>query len=268
MWIHTILCSRTGRWRRLMELKDLAVGHSWWVVVPRLLPRPPAKCSMAAGDYLPCLSIPCSCGAISLSWGSSQNKIQHVIFLNAVLFTWPLCSTHQSHPGSPASLRPWFSVNPVQSVVLNSYLSNRKWNWKETRPPGKSWWKLLLMGQGGNVWNKCFRTKGLLKYMDPQGPNLSFPRGFGVGCDEGLLSPSSIFSHMRSQRFSTESQMFLLEKGLEIVALGSRKGGSLLLKKNTKACFQLQLVLCADRLDLGVVLPWLAFLCLFLIFIF
>lgn len=34
------------------ELKDLAVGHSWWVVVPRLPPRPQAKCSMAADDTI------------------------------------------------------------------------------------------------------------------------------------------------------------------------------------------------------------------------
>lgn len=64
---------------------------------------------------------------------------------------------------------------------------------------------------------------------------------------------------MRSQRFSVESQMFLLEKGLEIAPVGSRKGGSLLLKKNTEACFQLQIVLCADRLDLGVFLSCFAF---------
>ena len=47
--------------------------------------------------------------------------------------------------------------------------------------------------------------------------------------------PSSIFSHVRSQRFSIESQMFLLEKALEIAPVGNRKGGSLSLKKNTEA---------------------------------
>lgn len=68
--------------------------------------------------------------------------------------------------------------------------------------------------------------------MDLQGPNLSTPPGaFWGGVWWGPLSPSSIFSCTKSQRFSIESQIFLLEKGLEIVPLGSRKGGSLLLFK-------------------------------------
>ena len=108
---------------------------------------------------LPGIFIPSSHGAISLPWRSSRNKIHHVTFFNTSLFTWLLCSTRQSYPGSPASLRSLCSPNPVQSVALNGYLSNRKWNLKETRPPGKSRWKLLLMGHGANFWNKCFRTQ-------------------------------------------------------------------------------------------------------------
>lgn len=65
---------------------------------------------------------------------------------------------------------------------------------------------------------------------------------------------------MRSQRFSIESQMFLLEKALEIAPVCSRKGGSLLLKKNMEACFQLQIVLCADGLDVEVFWSCFAFL--------
>lgn len=129
------------------ELKELAVGHSWWVVVPRLPPRPQAKCSMAADDTISLAFLsPAPAGQfLSLGGAVKIKSKNNVIFFNAILFTLPLCF-HQSYPGSPASLRPWFSLNPVQSVALNSYLSNRKWNWKETRPPGKSWWKLLLMG--------------------------------------------------------------------------------------------------------------------------
>ena len=129
-------------------------------------------------SYLPCIHIPSSSGTIALTWRRSKIKVCHLVFSNAFLFidllystcnprlASQLCFTHQSHSGSPASCWSWFSVKWVQSVALNSYLfilSNRKWNLKETRPPGKSRWKLLLMGHRGNFWNKCFRTKCLLK---------------------------------------------------------------------------------------------------------
>lgn len=152
--------------RGLWGLKDLAVGHSWWLAVPGFLIRPASQVqgstSSMAAAYTMSLALISSHGAISFTWRSSK-KIHHVIFVNAFLFTQLPRSAHQSHPGSPASLRSWFSVNRVQSVAFNSYLSNRKWNLKETRPPGKSRWKLLLMGHGGNFSNKCFRTRYLLK---------------------------------------------------------------------------------------------------------
>lgn len=92
----------------------------------------------------------------------------------------------------------------VQSEALNSYLfilSSRKWNLKETWPPGKNPWKLLLMGHGGNFWNKCFRGQSCLNKSIYRVSTSASPGSVGGEYDESVF-PSLPDSGTRGLRGS------------------------------------------------------------------